>query len=167
MTSDFPDDDHPLWLVNEQIKGLLIGDGAPEDHESVLAFLFARTGLPEGTVRRMHKAIACAESKQASQEAGVMSRNVGVSAPALPHDLYVSGDTDAPDAIKDSNGEVVLSQCRYCGKGEIELESTCYAALSTLLYSALYQHPELSRGTGDSERLGELCREISEIGRTK
>lgn len=49
------DDDHPLWLVNEQIKGPLEGCGADEDHEDVLAFLRA-IGLPEGTVSRMHKA---------------------------------------------------------------------------------------------------------------
>lgn len=57
---DLLDDDHPLWLVNEQIKGLLEGDGAPEDHEDVLGFLRS-TGLPEGTVGRIHKAIVCAE----------------------------------------------------------------------------------------------------------
>lgn len=56
------DDDDPLWLVNEQIKGLLEGDGADEDHQSVLTFLRA-TGLPEDTVNRMHKAIVCAEVK--------------------------------------------------------------------------------------------------------
>lgn len=58
--SDELDDDHPLWLVNEQIKGLLVGDGAGEDHEDVLDFLRA-TGLPEGTVSRMHRAIVCSE----------------------------------------------------------------------------------------------------------
>lgn len=58
--NDELDDDHPLWLVNEQIKGLIEGDGATEDHENVLSFLRA-TGLPEGTVVRVHKAIVCAE----------------------------------------------------------------------------------------------------------
>ncbi len=55
------DEDSPLWLVNEQIKGLLEGDGAGEDHEDVLAFLSA-TGLPESTVKRVHKAIVRAET---------------------------------------------------------------------------------------------------------
>lgn len=59
---DTLDDDHPLWLVNEQIKALLKGYGASEDHEDVLRFL-RTTGLPEGTVLRVHKAIACAELK--------------------------------------------------------------------------------------------------------
>ena len=56
MTNSELDEDSPLWLVNEQIKGLLEGDGADEDHESVLAFLRS-TGLPEDTVRRMHRAL--------------------------------------------------------------------------------------------------------------
>ena len=56
------DDDHPLWLVNEQIKGLLEGLGAGEDHEDVLAFL-RNTGLPEGTVNRVHRAIVHGDSK--------------------------------------------------------------------------------------------------------
>lgn len=56
------DDDHPLWLVNEQIKGLLEGDGATEDHENVLSFLRS-TGLPDDTVRRMHKSIVHGDSK--------------------------------------------------------------------------------------------------------
>ena len=54
------DDESPLWLVNEQIKGLLEGDGADEDYQDVLTFLRA-TGLPEDTVTRMLKAIVCAE----------------------------------------------------------------------------------------------------------
>lgn len=54
------DDEHPLWLINEQIKGLLEGDGSNEDHQDVLTFLRA-TGLPEDTVTRMHRAIVCAE----------------------------------------------------------------------------------------------------------
>ena len=57
--TDELDDEHPQWLVNEQIKGLLEGEGATEDHEDVLTFLRA-TELPEGTVRRMHWAIATA-----------------------------------------------------------------------------------------------------------
>lgn len=54
------DEGSPLWLINEQIKGLLEGDGADEDHQDVLAFLRA-AGLPEDTVTRMHRALACAE----------------------------------------------------------------------------------------------------------
>lgn len=61
MTDEL-DDDHPLWLINEQLKGLLEGVGAGEDHEAVLAFL-AGTGLPLGTVTRIHKALVHAETR--------------------------------------------------------------------------------------------------------
>lgn len=60
--ADELDDEHPLWLVNEQIKGLLDGEGASEDHENVLDFL-RMTGLPEDTVKRMHRAIVCGDAK--------------------------------------------------------------------------------------------------------
>lgn len=46
----------------------------------------------------------------------------------LPHELYKTGDKDAPDPIKDRNGEVVLGLCRRCGKGEIELSEPCTAS---------------------------------------
>lgn len=60
LTSDTLDDDHHLWCVDAQIRGLLEGDGANEDHESVIHFL-TETGLPKSTVARIHKAIVCAE----------------------------------------------------------------------------------------------------------
>ena len=41
------------------------------------------------------------------------------------HVLYKTGDIDAPDSIKDNNGEVALGLCRICNKGEIELEGPC------------------------------------------
>lgn len=50
------DDDHPLWCVNEQIKDILDGLGATTDHKGVRNFLLS-TGLPEGTVHRMHVAL--------------------------------------------------------------------------------------------------------------
>ncbi|HBW9904169.1 TPA: hypothetical protein MFX83_15325 [Klebsiella pneumoniae] len=47
------------------------------------------------------------------------------------HVLYETGDADAPDCIKDRNGEVVLSQCRLCGKGEVQIDgSKCQGARS-------------------------------------
>jgi hypothetical protein len=42
-----------------------------------------------------------------------------------PHDLYKTGDYDAPEVIKDDNGEVVLGLCRRCGRGEVDLEEPC------------------------------------------
>lgn len=44
------------------------------------------------------------------------------------HELYKTGDPDAPATIKDRNGEVVLGLCKHCGRGEIELEQPCDAA---------------------------------------
>lgn len=43
----------------------------------------------------------------------------------IPHILYKTGDKDAPDSIKDDNGEVVLGLCRVCGRGECQLEVSC------------------------------------------
>lgn len=37
------------------------------------------------------------------------------------HDLYKTGDADAPEQIKDRNGEVVLDQCRCCRRAESQL----------------------------------------------
>jgi hypothetical protein len=44
---------------------------------------------------------------------------------ATAHDLYATGDKDAPDCVKDCNGEVVLAMCRRCRKGEAELDEPC------------------------------------------
>lgn len=38
------------------------------------------------------------------------------------HVLYVTKDPEAPDAIRDANGEVVLGQCKACGRAEAQLE---------------------------------------------
>lgn len=39
------------------------------------------------------------------------------------HDLYRTGDADAPSQIKDRNGAVALDMCRRCGKAEGDLVS--------------------------------------------
>lgn len=41
------------------------------------------------------------------------------------HELYKTGDADAPHCIKDRNGEVVLYLCKRCGRGEVELIEPC------------------------------------------
>jgi len=41
------------------------------------------------------------------------------------HDLYKDGDEDAPECVKDMNGEVVLGLCRKCRRGEAELIEPC------------------------------------------
>lgn len=43
----------------------------------------------------------------------------------IAHVLFKTGDKDAPDVIKDRNGEVVLGLCRKCGQAEAELEDNC------------------------------------------
>lgn len=45
----------------------------------------------------------------------------------LTHQLYRTGDRDAPSIIKDRNGHVVLELCRRCGRAEIELAEPCKA----------------------------------------
>ena len=66
------DEDSPLWLVNEQIKGLLEGLGASEDHEDVLKFLRA-TGLPEDTVSRLHSAIVHGDRKVLPEQSDLLN----------------------------------------------------------------------------------------------
>lgn len=41
------------------------------------------------------------------------------------HKLYETKDADRPDAICDSNGEVVLGLCKVCGQAEADLEPNC------------------------------------------
>lgn len=41
------------------------------------------------------------------------------------HDLFRTGDADAPPAILDRNGAVTLGLCRRCGQGEADLAPSC------------------------------------------
>lgn len=41
------------------------------------------------------------------------------------HRLYTNRDADAPESIKDRNGDVVLDLCRDCGAGEGQLAENC------------------------------------------
>ncbi len=45
--------------------------------------------------------------------------------PQAEHVLYKNRDKDAPESIKDANGDVVLGLCRVCGKGERDLQEPC------------------------------------------
>jgi hypothetical protein len=51
--------------------------------------------------------------------------------PKHPHVLYKDGDENIPDGIKDSNGQVVLSVCKVCGKAETELDEPCEARVAS------------------------------------
>jgi len=57
--SEDDEDDHPLWCVDAQIRGLMEGIGATEDLEAVKAFLRS-TGLRESTAERMRDALCAA-----------------------------------------------------------------------------------------------------------
>jgi len=46
-------------------------------------------------------------------------------ADAREHVLYTRADADAPTAIKDRNGDIVLGLCKVCGRGESSLEGPC------------------------------------------
>jgi hypothetical protein len=52
------------------------------------------------------------------------------SAEPSGHVLYTTACTDKPAEICDRNGDVVLAQCRRCGKAEGELSGPCKSALS-------------------------------------
>lgn len=41
------------------------------------------------------------------------------------HVIYGEHDPDAPEAIKDANGDIALGLCMACNAGEIELEQPC------------------------------------------
>ena len=48
-------------------------------------------------------------------------REAAIAEGTMEHDLYERSDPDAPDVIRDRNGEVVLGLCKRCGRAEIEL----------------------------------------------
>lgn len=42
----------------------------------------------------------------------------------MKHELYTTEHPDAPDVIKDRNGQVCLDMCFLCGRAERELVET-------------------------------------------
>lgn len=42
------------------------------------------------------------------------------------HVLYAKDDVDAPDSIKDRNGDIMLALCRNCGRAESDLVQPCF-----------------------------------------
>lgn len=49
----------------------------------------------------------------------------------MQHDFYCTGDIDAPEFLKDSDGEIVAQQCRRCGRGGLAVKvfPNCLAPL--------------------------------------
>lgn len=68
-------------------------------------------------VAHLDKSIAQARAGEAK------SRELLADAPQ--HDLYKDGDKDIPEQLVDSNGQVVLAQCKRCGRAEAELSEPC------------------------------------------
>lgn len=50
-----------------------------------------------------------------------------ILAEPVKHDLYKTGDKDAPEQILDRNGAVALDCCKRCGKFESQLSEPCVA----------------------------------------
>ena len=46
--------------------------------------------------------------------------------PTAEHVLYEKDDADAPDSIKDRNGDITLALCRNCGRAESDLAQPCF-----------------------------------------
>jgi hypothetical protein len=55
----------------------------------------------------------------------------------ITHDLYKTGDADAPDIIKAENGEVALQLCRHCGRAEAELDQPCRSYIRSGVLEAI------------------------------
>lgn len=83
--------------------------------------------VPKGGLNAEQPAEQPAEPTVADQAAELINSDAGEGA---AHDIYKTGDDDAPRSILDIHGEVVLSMCRRCGKAESELTSdNCIAAV--------------------------------------
>ena len=63
-------------------------------------------------------------NKALAQITEALRANVGSPQPAA-HVLYEKGDTDAPESIKDRNGDIVLGLCKRCGAAEADLIEPC------------------------------------------
>jgi hypothetical protein len=124
------------------------------------------------------------ESEEAQEFRDVvadMQKRLGPDCPysirLAKHDLYKTGDKDATDCLKDSNGEVVLAQCRRCGKAESELvDDTCQIADQPAEPSerelpdrpGVWFHngkPYYIFNSGVDKFDNPYCRELTELGR--
>lgn len=86
------------------------------------------TSIPEGFTFRPYSSIL--QDIQIQPPQSVMRMISGINVPdslsdAQGHVLFTDEDNDAPKAICDRNGNVVLGLCKLCGKGEAELSEPC------------------------------------------
>lgn len=93
---------------------------------------YKRVGDPEwGSTYHIIKARTDAEAQYKVYTHYTGSGYISMSFVAIPvgtypeHVLYKTGDSDAPEHIKDRNGDVALNLCRRCGRGEVELSVPC------------------------------------------
>jgi hypothetical protein len=57
------------------------------------------------------------------------------------HECYVDRDKNIPESILDRNGQVVLSVCKICGKGEADLNEECTPKNKLVLPQSLNKIP--------------------------
>lgn len=82
-----------------------------------------------------------------------------------PHDLFETGDADAPASIKDANGEVVLALCRKCGQGEASLAPECpIVSLSYDPFTDEVEHTNPHPNCAACGGRGFGCRECGQTG---
>lgn len=70
----------------------------------------------------------------------------------MKHEFIETGDADSRKSIEDSNGEVVLAQCRVCRQAEGELEAECPGRAPVTTEAAVEKakarktHPRITMG---------------------
>lgn len=124
----------PETVIKEMIA---VATGEYEGHEETLD---PWTADNRAEIDRWQRIISDALATPSPQ-----TRAVGKNNPH--HDLYKTGDLDAPIEVKDRNGEVALDLCRNCGKGEIELCEPCgpIAAMTRNYTGCEYLGRDISR----------------------
>lgn len=118
-----PSPDTPEFLTPEQhddlqrrydkiVKPLIVADGDASRGSMVKQMVPTVNAVLEGDARFVTP----------EPQGSIISR---IFRDSQRHDFYKTGDADAPEAIKDRNGEVVLDYCRRCGQAEAEIEAVC------------------------------------------
>jgi hypothetical protein len=89
--------------------------------------------FPASTNRRIYESVSSVKIGNTDEPIKGAEGSVYINSGILRnHDLFKTGDADAPDVIKDRNGDVVLGLCRVCGQAECELDITCPGRKSSI-----------------------------------
>ncbi len=111
----------PLVPIPEGVETIAVTVGKLSDDELARRIAAATLSKTECTNSDKFNCKYCGET------AGCTAMNS--TADATPaHDLYTDADKDRPQVICDSNGQVALSMCKRCGKGESQLTEPCISA---------------------------------------